>query len=134
MVKNRLTLINNYVKLHCLLGTSKTLNTNDSQIKCNKVKDITMNYQQDTKNSCHAHASHLFCKKTATPHMHWLRHSTWGCKARAALHPIGGRMIKFNASMKMYGFVWNPQRLRMESSSIFIILIRVFIFIGSTKI
>jgi hypothetical protein len=52
MVKNRLTLINNYVRLHCLLGTSKTLNTNDSQIKCNKVKDITMNYQQDTKNSC----------------------------------------------------------------------------------
>lgn len=51
MVKNKLTLTNNYVRLHCLLGTSKTLNTNDSQIKCNKVKDITMNYQQETKNS-----------------------------------------------------------------------------------
>ena len=51
MVLSKLTLINNYVKLHRLLGASNTLNTNDSQIKCNKVKDITMNYQQETKNS-----------------------------------------------------------------------------------
>ena len=51
MVTNRPTLTNNYVKLHYLLGTSKTLNTCDSQIQCNKVKDITMNNQQETKNS-----------------------------------------------------------------------------------
>ena len=38
-------------KLQYLLGTSKTLNTCDSRIRCNKVKDITMNYQQETKNS-----------------------------------------------------------------------------------
>lgn len=39
------------MKLQYLLGTSKTLNTCDSRIRCNKVKDITMNYQQETKNS-----------------------------------------------------------------------------------
>lgn len=51
MVKSRPTLTNNYVKLHYLLGTSKTLNTCDSQIQCDKVKDITMNNQQETRNS-----------------------------------------------------------------------------------
>jgi len=51
MVKNRPTLTNNYVKLHYLLGSSKTLNTCDLQIQCKKVKDITMNYQQGIENS-----------------------------------------------------------------------------------
>ena len=39
------------MKLHYMLGHSKVLNTPDSRISGNKVKDITMNYQQEAKDS-----------------------------------------------------------------------------------
>ena len=49
MVKNRPTLINYYVNLLHLLGSFKTLNTSKQLIYSNKVKDITISNQQETK-------------------------------------------------------------------------------------
>lgn len=49
MVEFRPTLIQNYVNLLYMLGTSKTLNTSEQLFYCNKVKDITMSNQQVTK-------------------------------------------------------------------------------------
>lgn len=52
MVKNRPTLINNYVNLLYMLETSKTLNTSNNLIYSKKVKDITMSNQQEAKIIC----------------------------------------------------------------------------------
>ena len=48
MVKIRPTLINNYVNLLYMLGSSKTLNTSKLWFYSNKVKAITMSNQQET--------------------------------------------------------------------------------------
>lgn len=49
MVKYRPTLINSYVNLLYMLENSKTLNTSEHLFYSNKVKDITMSNQQETK-------------------------------------------------------------------------------------
>ena len=49
MVKNRPTLINYYVNLLYMLGTSKTLNTSNYFVYSNKVQVITMRNQQEAK-------------------------------------------------------------------------------------
>lgn len=49
MVNNRPTLINNYVNLLYMLGTSNPLNTINNLIYSKKVKDITMSNQQEYK-------------------------------------------------------------------------------------
>jgi hypothetical protein len=49
MVKNRPTLINNYVKFHYMLEIFKTLNTKIIKILSKKVKDITIRNQQEVK-------------------------------------------------------------------------------------
>lgn len=55
MVWNKLMLTNNYINVHWMLITSNTLNTSNTDIYSNKVKDVIMRAKQDTNNSLVAH-------------------------------------------------------------------------------
>ncbi len=122
MVWNKLMLTNNYINAHWMLITSNTLNTSNTAIYSNKVKDVTMRAKQDTNNSLGAHlwrCIHLlsilrdYMWRVILRQLGWLRYSPVFCKYASLLEKrfmlVFNKLI--NVRLNKRGYSTNGDKL-----------------------
>jgi hypothetical protein len=115
-------LTNNYINVPWMLITSNTLNTSNTDIYSNKVKDVTMRAKQDTNNSLMAHlwrCIHLlsilrdYMWMVILRQLGWLRYSPVFCKYASLLEKRFMLVFKklINVRLNKRGYSTNGDKL-----------------------